>query len=138
MAALLLALLLTAGPEPIAFTPDAVVWRAAPGTLPAGAKVAVLEGDPTKPGLVTMRLSLPKGSRIPLHTHPTDERVTVLGGAMKVSSGSVVKTFPTGSFYVTPAGTPHEVAVAEDTVIQITVEGPWGLAPAPSAPAGAR
>jgi hypothetical protein len=32
------------------YTPDAIHWGAAPNALPSGAQLAVLEGDPTKPG----------------------------------------------------------------------------------------
>src|SRR5262245_35442597 len=35
----------------IVVTPDDVQWTAGPGTIPAGTKMAVIEGDPSKPGL---------------------------------------------------------------------------------------
>ena len=38
-----------------------IQWKDGPASLPAGAKVAVLEGDPTKEGFFTMRLLLPDG-----------------------------------------------------------------------------
>jgi len=43
------------------FTPGDVKWMDAPNALPAGAKLAVLEGNPFNPGLYTMRLSMPAG-----------------------------------------------------------------------------
>jgi hypothetical protein len=63
-------------PKAVVVTPDAMQWGPAPAILPAGAKLAVLDGDPTKPGLFTMRLSMPDGYRIPPHFHPVDEHVT--------------------------------------------------------------
>jgi hypothetical protein len=51
-------------PKAVVVTPDAMQWGPAPAILPAGAKLAVLDGDPTKPGLFTMRLSMPDGYRI--------------------------------------------------------------------------
>ena len=39
--------------------------------------MAVVSGDPSKPGLFTIRLSMPDGYRIPPHFHPTDEAVEV-------------------------------------------------------------
>src|SRR2546425_8994513 len=51
------------------FTPDQISWMNAPNALPAGAKLAVLEGDPFKSGLYTMRLSMPAGYEIPPHFH---------------------------------------------------------------------
>src|SRR5689334_6430522 len=75
---ILLALLATAAlaAEPIQVTK--VVWHSGPPTLPRGAKIAVLEGDPAKEGLFTMRIKLPAGTTIAPHWHPRDERVTVL------------------------------------------------------------
>jgi quercetin dioxygenase-like cupin family protein len=121
---------------PIAVTPDGVLWKPAPPSLPTGARVAVLEGDPTKEGIVTMRLKLPKDYRLAMHTHTAAERVTVLSGAMRVTwldplggavAPSVTRSFPAGSFYVTPKGTPHAVATDDETIIQITVQGLWGI-----------
>jgi hypothetical protein len=62
----------------VVVTPDATQWGPAPAILPIGAKLAVLDGDPTKPGLFTMRRSMPDGYRIPPHFHPVDEHVTNL------------------------------------------------------------
>jgi hypothetical protein len=45
----------------IMIMPDQLKWGPAPPSLPAGAQMAVLEGDPTKRGLFTMRLKMPDG-----------------------------------------------------------------------------
>ena len=45
-------------------TPDKIVWRNGPASLPAGAQFMVLEGDPTKEGLFVMRIKLPDGFQI--------------------------------------------------------------------------
>jgi hypothetical protein len=42
-------------PKAVVVTPDAIQWGPAPAVLPAGAKLAVLDGDPAKPGPFTMR-----------------------------------------------------------------------------------
>ncbi|MGI8917031.1 MAG: cupin domain-containing protein, partial [Pyrinomonadaceae bacterium] len=47
-----------------------IEWKDGPASLAAGAKVAVLEGDPAKEGFFTMRLWLPDGFKIPPHWHP--------------------------------------------------------------------
>lgn len=122
---------------PIAVTPDAVVWKPGPPSLPPGTQSVVLEGDPTKPEIVTMRLKIAPGFKLAMHTHPAGERVTVLSGTMRVTyfddqggtaaAQTHTKLFPAGSFYVTPKGMPHHVRVDEETVIQITVQGPWGV-----------
>ena len=42
-------------------TPAHLNWGPAPAILPAGARLAVLEGDPSKAGPFTMRLAMPAG-----------------------------------------------------------------------------
>jgi hypothetical protein len=56
----------------VVMAPSELQWGDAPRTLPPGAKVAVLAGDPTKPGLFILRLRLPANYKIPAHWHPTD------------------------------------------------------------------
>ena len=111
---------------------DAVVWVDGPPSLPAGTKVAVLEGDPKKPGLFTMRLKVPAGASIPPHTHPRDERVTVISGRVEVGFGktadpSKVSSYTAGGFYVNAPGVPHYLLIREESVLQLTCEGPWEL-----------
>lgn len=67
---------------------DAIEWKAAPPSLPAGAQAAVLYGDPAKEGLFAMRLKLPKGYHIPPHTHPKPEVVTVISGTTRLGTTS--------------------------------------------------
>ena len=57
-----------------------IKWGPAPPVLPAGAEMAVLAGDPSAGGMVTIRLKMPAGYKIPPHFHPTDEHVTVSFG----------------------------------------------------------
>ena len=57
---------------------------------------------------------------------------TVLSGSVSVGFGSKVDQqrsthFPTGSFYVNPAGAAHYVWTREGTTVQITGLGPWQL-----------
>src|SRR5881394_1383715 len=67
--------------------PDALDWADGPPSLPPGAQIAVLEGDPTKPGPFVMRVKLPDGYKVPPHTHPKPERVTVLSGSFHLGMG---------------------------------------------------
>src|SRR3954454_16265075 len=64
--------------------PSDLKWGEVPPGLPPGGKMAVLNGDPTKPGPFTVRLSAPAGYTINPHTHPTDERVTVISGKTRM------------------------------------------------------
>ena len=101
--------------------------------LPPGAKVAVLSGNPTKPGeLYALRLQLPDGYKIPPHWHPSDENVTVLQGAMLFGTGerfdaSALKEAPSGSFTRMPKEMRHFAVARGRTVIQLHGIGPFDL-----------
>jgi quercetin dioxygenase-like cupin family protein len=99
----------------------------APPTMPAGTKIAVLEGSPKEAGLFTIRLKVPAGAKIAPHTHPRPERVTVLSGKVTVSIGGKDTTFESGGFYVNPPNEVHSLVFDEGTVLQLTCEGPWEL-----------
>jgi hypothetical protein len=67
--------------------PGQITWGPSPPSLPAGAQAAVLEGDPAKAGPFTLRIRAPDGYRIPPHSHPGIEHVTVLSGTFRVGMG---------------------------------------------------
>ena len=127
MHAVLLILLLAATPLQV----TEPVWSDAPPSMPKGTKIAILEGSPAKEGLFTIRLRVPKGSVIAPHVHPRQERVTVLEGKVRVGFGTKTtnggKTFTAGGFYVNPPNEPHFVVFEEESVLQLTCEGPWVL-----------
>ena len=109
-----------------------IKWLPAPGALPKGAEMAVLYGDPSKEGLFAMRLRMPKGYRIPPHTHPKPEVVTVLSGALRFGSdetGDPEKARPisAGGFFALPPAMIHYVSMDQDTVIQLNSNGPWSI-----------
>ncbi|MFZ1988795.1 MAG: cupin domain-containing protein [Alphaproteobacteria bacterium] len=117
---------------PKQFTPGQIVWGPGPEALPPGAQKAVLYGDPSKPGQFAIRLKLPKGYRVPPHTHPVPEIVTVISGTFKLGMGPVAdesKTtaFPAGSFVAVEPGMAHFAFFDEDTVIQTNTIGPWAV-----------
>ena len=45
--------------------PDSLKWSAGPPSLPAGAQIAIVSGDPGKEGLYVLRLRLPAGFKVP-------------------------------------------------------------------------
>jgi len=111
---------------------DQVQWKPAPASLPPGAQAALLEGDPSKPGLFTMRISMPDGYRIPPHSHPGVERVTVLSGSFYLGQGdrfdeSAGKLMPAGAYTSMPPGMHHYAWAKGPTVVQISTIGPWGI-----------
>jgi quercetin dioxygenase-like cupin family protein len=114
------------------FTPQDVKWSPAPPSIPKGAEVAVLFGDPSKEGVFAMRLKLPKGYQIPPHSHPKPEVVTVISGTFRVGMGetadpSKVHALPVGSLIGIPPGSTHYVSGDEETVVQLNSTGPWSL-----------
>jgi quercetin dioxygenase-like cupin family protein len=114
----------------VILAPDAVEWRQGPASLPAGARFAVLEGDPAQRGFFTLRLWLPDGYVIPPHSHPGVERVTVLQGAFRLGMGDRVdpraaRSLRPGSYFAMPPGMNHFAIAEGETVIQLTSIGPW-------------
>jgi quercetin dioxygenase-like cupin family protein len=116
----------------IIITPADLKWMDAPPGLPPGAKMAVLDGDPGKKGLFTVRLQASAGYKIPPHTHPTAEHVTVISGVLYVGAGdkfdeAAGKQLEAGSYVVMPAGMTHYAWSRGDTVIQINGMGPFEI-----------
>lgn len=111
--------------------PDKIEWKDAPALGP-GAKMAVLEGDPTKEGYFAMRVKLPDGFRIAPHTHPCYERVTVISGTFNLGAGekfdqSATHALPAGSYWSMEPGMRHFAWAKGETVVQVATMGPWGI-----------
>jgi quercetin dioxygenase-like cupin family protein len=118
--------------KPAIYTPKQVAWGAGPPFLPAGVKFAVLEGDPTQAGDYTIRLSMPDGYKIPAHSHPTVENVTVVSGEFHAGMGdkldrSKAMTLPAGSFASLPAQMNHFAWAKGRTVVQVHGTGPFAI-----------
>lgn len=112
--------------------PDGVKWQDGPPSLPPGARIAVLEGDPTKDGPFVFRVKVPDGYRIPPHTHPKAERVTIISGTLHLGMGDTFdekkgEELPAGTYGVWPAGMRHFVWVKGETVVQYHGDGPWKI-----------
>src|SRR5215208_2089800 len=112
--------------------PDQVTWSTAPPSLPAGAKVAVLEGNPKEAAPFTMRVSFPDGYRLAPHFHPGVERVTVIKGMFRLGmgdkfDGTAMTAYPAGTFIAMQPGTRHYAEAQGTTVVQINGIGPWKL-----------
>ena len=107
--------------------PANVKWVDSP-TLP-GAKVAVLDGDPTKPGPTAYRVWFPANFQIPAHYHPVNENVTVISGTIYSGHGDKLDmtsgtAYPAGSFYVMAPNMRHYGWTKEETVVQVNFVGP--------------
>ena len=119
-------------PAHIMLTGAELKWLDSPPSLPPGAKLAVIEGDPQQPGLFTMRLKLPANYKVPPHWHPADEHVTVISGSFFMGLGEkfdekALQELPPGGFAVMATGTRHFAMTKEGAVVQVHGMGPWGI-----------
>jgi len=110
----------------------AVKWGDPPPSLPAGAKLAVISGDPGLPEPFTIRLQFPNGYKIAPHTHPTDEHVTVMSGTFAAGMGQAfdekaLGDLAAGSYAVMSATMPHFGMAKGTTVVQVHGIGPFVL-----------
>jgi quercetin dioxygenase-like cupin family protein len=107
-------------------------WGPAPAVFPAGARMAVLAGDPSKGDEFVVRLDLPDGYTIAPHWHPTDEHVTVVKGTFLVGMGdridpSKMITLPAGGFITAPAKMHHFARAKGRVIVQVNAMGPFQL-----------
>jgi quercetin dioxygenase-like cupin family protein len=109
--------------------PGDVKWGEPSPMLPPGSKSAVLYGDPAKPGMFVIRSKMPAGYKIPAHSHPNDETVTVLNGTFMMGMGDkldakAARTLPPGAFATMPANTNHFAIAKTDAIVQVVAMGP--------------
>ncbi len=119
-----------ATPHHFVHVPEKLAWKDAPVSLPKGAQVAVLRGDPAQPGLFTMRLKFPAGYIVSPHWHTADEHVTVISGTLYIGAGEKysareVEAIRPGTLMVMPATHRHFAHFREETVLQLHGLGPW-------------
>lgn len=107
-----------------------IKWRPCPPTLPKGCEMTVLSGHPKKPDMFTVRFRSKSKIFMPAHTHPKDERVTILEGKAAVAFGkdatrAEAKEFGAGDHYINKRNEIHKVWLEEGNILQITGIGPW-------------
>lgn len=112
------------------FLPAAIQWKPGPPSLRPGAKMALLEGDPTTDGMFTMRLWFPNGYVVSPHWHSQIEHVTVISGILNFGMGEKfdrnrTRAMPAGSFGYWPIGMRHFAYTTGETVLQLHGRGPW-------------
>jgi hypothetical protein len=121
-----------AQPKHVLVPATGVQWGAAPPVFPAGLEIAVLEGNPSEKGPITLRLRFPANYALPAHWHSMDERVTVLSGALQVGMGDKLdrqasQALEPGGYVSLPAKMHHFAWTAKPTVVQISLEGPFDI-----------
>jgi len=107
-------------------------WGPAPAIFPPGAEMAVLQGDPSKTDEFTVRLRMPNGYKIPPHTHPTTENVTVITGTFLAGMGAqfneaTTERFGQGEFVSIPQNHAHYAMTQGLTIVQVHAIGPFAL-----------
>ena len=101
--------------------------------LPAGAKLAVVSGDPSKDGDFVIRAKFPASYTVPPHHHSVDEVVRVRsGGPLSYGMGDKVNTANAGTldkgYHITmQAGMNHWASTASATEIEISGKGPFDI-----------
>lgn len=115
----------------VMIVPSDIKWVDVP-SLPAGAKIAVIEGPLGEVRPITARIKFPANYRLPAHSHPVIEHVTVLTGTFNMGMGekldmSKTTALPVGGFAIMQPGTPHYAWTSEETIVQVHSVGPWGV-----------
>jgi ChrR-like protein with cupin domain len=112
--------------------PDDIDWKPFPA-FPPSVRLAVVVGDPSKPGPYTIRVRSPHGAKLMPHKHPEDRVYTVISGVFYIGMGdqfdaSKLEAYPPGAVIVLPGNTHHfHWAKSGEYVTQITAMGPLGL-----------
>ena len=102
--------------------------------FPPSVRLAVVLGQPSEPGLYTMRVRLPHGVKIMPHRHSEDRVYTVISGVFYIGLGDQfdpdkLQAYPPGSVLFLPGNTSHfHWAKSSEYVTQVTANGPLGLA----------
>jgi len=100
------------------------------GTPGLRVEMSALVGDSSRPGLYSVRVSIPAHTRVQPHTHRDNRAVLVLSGTWHMGYGArfapeALKALPAGSFYTEPAGQPHFAETqGEPVVLIVTGYGP--------------
>ena len=107
-----------------------LTWGPGPPSLPRGARMAIVSGDPAKPGPFVIRLELPDGFTVAPHYHPTEERQTVLSGQIGHGMGDTIDVRKVhwrkpGEEGVLPANSHHYAMARGRTVVSVRSTGPF-------------
>jgi mannose-6-phosphate isomerase-like protein (cupin superfamily) len=113
---------------------DKMTWGLMDPKQPAGIQLAVLYGDPSKPGPFGLRLKIPANLEIGSHSHSNTEYITVVSGKAKLSWGVKADVMGgddlgPGSFFWMKAGDHHDLKALEETVVDLNSTGPFDLMP---------
>lgn len=109
-----------------------LTWGAAPAGLPAGARVAVVSGDPAKAGPYTVRVDMPPDYTVRPHHHPTSEELRLLEGTLHLGHGEkwdeqAMKGMAADKPVTIGAKEPHFLHAASRVVLEVRSTGPFAI-----------
>ena len=121
-----------AASDMVVINPGSIKWGDAPPSLPKGAKLAVLYGDPSKAGPFCIRLMAPAGYKIPPHWHSQAEALTVISGTFYLGMGdkmdaTAAQPLKAGGFHYLPPKEHHFAFSKAASVVQVNGEGPFDI-----------
>jgi quercetin dioxygenase-like cupin family protein len=107
-------------------------WMDAPPSLPSGAQMAIISGNPTKKGNFTIQLKMLADYEVPPHSHPANEIVKVVSGTLHYGMSNKMdmtkaKTLTAGRTVTMKAKMNHWVHAAAPTTVQVSGRGPFQI-----------
>lgn len=111
--------------EAIFYDSKDIIWKPFKGK----AKISVLEGNPKRGGMVSLRIKVPPNTKWGPHHHENVERITVIKGGYTISYAlkgiKYVRKLVAGSFYSVPANTVASASFGDtETILQLNTMGP--------------
>jgi quercetin dioxygenase-like cupin family protein len=112
--------------------PENIDWKPF-ATLPSSVRLAVIVGQPSEPGLYTIRVKVPGGVKLMPHRHSEDRIYTVISGVFYIGLGDELdagklEAYPPGAVIVLPGNTSHfHQAKSGEYIAQVTAIGPMGF-----------
>jgi quercetin dioxygenase-like cupin family protein len=101
--------------------------------FPPSARLAVIVGQPSEPGLYTVRVKVPSGVKLMPHRHPEDRIYTVISGVFYIGLGDEfdadkLEAYPPGAVIVLPGDTSHfHWAKSGHYITQVSAMGPLSM-----------
>jgi ketosteroid isomerase-like protein len=114
----------------VMLAPGELKWGEGPPSLPPGAKMAVVQGDPTQAQPFVIRAMVPAGYKVAPHWHPGVENLTILSGTVALGMGDqfdekTMTAVPVGGYASLPAEMHHYFMAKTASTFQVHGIGPF-------------